>query len=290
MLLSVIKLIRIQHWVKNLFIFVPLIFALKFTDLNLIVKSIIAFFSFSLASSFVYIINDIVDKDKDKTHPKKKNRPIANGSVSVLNAIILSVFIFIGSLFLGISLNISTVVVVFTYLVMNVFYSFILKNVVLIDVFTIAMGFVLRVVAGALAINVEISNWVLLTTFFISLFLGFGKRRCELDLVNEGKDYRPVLDHYSIQLLDYLIVVSLTLTIIAYSLYVVDPEIISKFRTDKLMYTIPIVVYGVFRYLHSIYVQKEGEPSDVIFSDSGLIVAVLLWGISVLTIFLVFAN
>ncbi len=290
MLLNVVKLIRVQHWIKNLFIFVPLIFALKFTDLNLVLKSILAFFSFSLASSFVYIVNDIVDKEKDQTHPKKKNRPIAKGSISVINAIVLSVFIIAAAIGISISLNIPTFSVVLAYLIMNTFYSFILKNVVLIDVFTIAMGFVLRVVAGALAINVEISNWVLLTTFFISLFLGFGKRRCELDLVNDGKDYRPVLDHYSIQLLDYMIVVSLTLTIIAYSLYVVDPEIISKFKTDKLMYTIPIVVYGVFRYLHSIYVKKEGEPSEIVFSDPGLIVSVLLWGASVLTIFLVFAN
>lgn len=290
MFLNVVKLIRVQHWIKNLFIFVPLIFALKFTELDLILKSIIAFFSFSLASSFVYIVNDIVDKEKDQTHPKKKFRPIANESITIPNAIFLSVFVIILALGLGILLNVPTFSVVLAYLIMNIFYSFILKNVVLIDVFTIAMGFVLRVVAGAVAINVEISNWVLLTTFFISLFLGFGKRRCELDLANDGKDYRPVLDHYSIQLLDYMIVVSLTLTIIAYSLYVVDPEIILKFKTDKLMYTIPIVVYGVFRYLHSIYVKKEGEPSEIIFSDPGLIISVLLWGASVLTIFLVFAN
>lgn len=290
MFLNVVKLIRVQHWIKNLFIFVPLIFALKFTELDLIIKSIIAFFSFSLASSFVYIVNDIVDKEKDQTHPKKKFRPIANERITIPNAIILSVFVIILALGLGILLNVPTFSVVLAYLIMNIFYSFILKNVVLIDVFTIAMGFVLRVVAGAVAINVEISNWVLLTTFFISLFLGFGKRRCELDLANDGKDYRPVLDHYSIQLLDYMIVVSLTLTIIAYSLYVVDPEIILKFKTDKLMYTIPIVVYGVFRYLHSIYVKKEGEPSEIVFSDPGLIISVLLWGASVLTIFLVFAN
>lgn len=290
MIYDIFKLIRVQHWVKNLFIFVPLIFALKFTEIDLIVKSIIAFFSFSFASSFVYIINDIVDRENDREHPKKKNRPIAKGSISVSNAIILSFFIFLSSASLALYLNIPTAIVVSIYLVMNIFYSFILKNVVLIDVFTIAIGFVLRVVVGAISINVEISTWVLLTTFFISLFLGFGKRRCELELANDGRDYRPVLDHYSIQLLDYMIVVSLTLTIIAYSLYVVDPIIVSKFKTDKLMYTIPLVVYGVFRYLHSIYVKKEGEPSEIIFSDYGLIISVLLWGVSVLTIFLVFAN
>lgn len=290
MFFNVIKLLRVQHWVKNLFIFVPLIFALKFTEYSLVIKSIVAFLSFSFASSFVYVINDIFDRDKDKTHPKKKNRPIASGAISIRQGIVLSIMVLVFSVLLGLNLNISTTVVVISYLIMNIFYSAILKNIVLIDIFTIAIGFVFRVVAGALAINVEISTWVLLTTFFISLFLGFGKRRCELNLVNDGKDYRPVLDEYSIQLLDYMIVVSLTLTIVAYSLYVVDPDIVSKFKTDKLMYTIPIVVYGVFRYLHSIYVKKEGEPSDVIFSDPGLILSVLLWGVSVLAIFLVFAN
>lgn len=274
-----IKLIRIKHWIKNFFIFAPLIFAKAFFDKNSIIISFAAFASFSLVASFVYIINDIHDKDSDKIHPKKCKRPIASGAISSKIAMIYSLFILAIGIGIGSIITQNAFLVIITYLLLNIGYSFKLKDILFLDIIIIAIGFVLRVIVGALAIGVELSNWILVTTFFISMFLGFCKRRYELlILIENPENFRPVLKKYPQNILDQMIGISTTLTIISYSLYAISEETITKLETNKLIYTIPFVVYGVSRYIYLTY-QKEkgGDPADVIIKDYPIIINFLLW-------------
>ena len=276
-----IKLMRPKHYVKNFFSLVPLIFALKFTQIDALIKSGMVFLSLCFAASFVYIVNDIKDADKDRLHPVKRNRPIASGRVSAKNAAIFSVILLMISLLLSYVINIKTFIVVSSYIVLNILYTLSLKEIVIIDVMSIALGFILRIVAGACAIEVEVSNWLLLTAISISLFLGFGKRRHELLYV--GENHRGVLRHYSVQYLDYLMVVSLTMTIMSYSLYTMDKSVMEKFGTDKLIYTVPFVIYGLFRYMYLVYKrEEEADPTELVLKDKGIVITVLAWLVMVM--------
>jgi 4-hydroxybenzoate polyprenyltransferase len=218
MLFQIIRLIRIKHWIKNVFVFAPLVFSLNFLHIPLVLKNLLAFLAFGLASSFCYVVNDILDRERDRQHPQKKDRPIASGRVSVLVAVLTGIFLIGTAAFISIQISIYLSIVLLIYVCMNILYSVILKHIVIIDVMIIAFGFVLRVIAGAVSIDVVMSNWILLTTLFISLFLGFGKRRYDLDTVKSSNSHRPVLNDYNLKLLDYMIIISLSLTIIAYSL------------------------------------------------------------------------
>ncbi len=274
-----IKLIRIKHWVKNFFIFAPLIFAKAFFDKNSIMMSIAAFASFSLVASFIYIINDIHDRDSDKVHPKKCKRPIASGAIRPKFAMLYSLIIITLGIGIGMIINKDAFFIILTYLLLNIGYTFKLKDILFLDIIIIATGFVLRVIVGALAIGVEISNWILLTTFFLSMFLGFCKRRYELLIISENPEmFRTVLKKYSSIILDQMIGISTTLTIISYSLYAISEKTITKLSTNKLIYTIPFVVYGLSRYIYLTY-QKEkgGDPADVIIKDYPIIINFLLW-------------
>ena len=280
MLFNYIHLLRPKHWIKNLFVFAALIFSLNLFNIVKLIASLQAFFSFCLASSFVYIINDIIDIEQDRKHPKKRNRPITSGRISIKNAIIISILCLIASTILAYFVNLNTLIIISVYIFVNIFYSMKIKNVVILDVMFISLGFILRMVAGATAIEVSFSNWILLTTFCISLFLGFGKRRGELVLVNNNtkKNTRLVLELYSMQFLDYMIISSITLTIISYALYTIDSEVIKRFGTDKLIYTVPLVIYGIFRYLYVIYrSDSNGDPTEVVLKDKSIISVVLLW-------------
>jgi len=236
MLFNYIHLLRPKHWIKNLFVFAALIFSLNLFNIVKLIASLQAFFAFCLASSFVYIINDIIDIEQDRKHPKKRNRPIASGKISVKNAIIISIICLIASIILAFFVNLNTLIIISVYIFINIFYSIKIKNVVILDVMFIALGFILRMIAGATAIEVSFSNWILLTTFCISLFLGFGKRRGEILLVNNNtqNNTRFVLKLYSAQFLDYMIMSSVTLTIISYALYTIDLEVIKRFGTDNI--------------------------------------------------------
>ena len=280
MLLNYIHLLRPKHWIKNLFVFAALIFSLNLFNIVKSIASLQAFFAFCLASSFVYIINDIIDIEQDRKHPKKRNRPIASGKISIKNAIIISIICLITGITLAYFINLNTLIVISVYIFVNIFYSMKIKNVVILDVMFIALGFILRMIAGATAIEVSFSNWILLTTFCISLFLGFGKRRGEILLTNNNtqKNTRFVLKLYSKQFLDYMITSSITLTIISYALYTIDSEVIKKFGTDKLIYTVPLVIYGIFRYLYVVYKSdSDGDPTEVVLKDKSIISVVLLW-------------
>jgi len=180
MLINYIHLLRPKHWIKNIFIFAALIFSLNLFNIVKLIASLQSFFAFCLASSFVYIINDIIDIEQDRKHPKKRNRPIASGKISIKNAIIISIVCLIISMAFAYFVNLNTLIIILVYIFVNIFYSIKIKNVVILDVMFIALGFILRMIAGSTAIEVSFSNWILLTTFCISLFLGFGKRRGEI--------------------------------------------------------------------------------------------------------------
>jgi 4-hydroxybenzoate polyprenyltransferase len=280
MLLSFIKLIRIPQWIKNLFVFVPLVFSKHLFDKDYLIASLIAFLIFSLISSIVYVINDIADVESDRLHPQKKFRPIASGKINSLQAISISGILFIVAIILMQNYNLRFISCVGLYFILNIIYSFVLKNIVLLDIFSIAAGFMIRVFAGAFAISVEISSWLILTTMFISLFLAIMKRRSELNIV-ENHDFiatRKVLQHYSLNFADQMATVASAGVIICYALYTVAQRTITIFHTDNLIYTTPFVVFGIFRYMYLVYMNQKGEnTTEVMITDPAMIINVILY-------------
>lgn len=280
MLKDLIKLYRIPQWIKNLFVFVPLVFSKHLFDTDYLVSASAAFLVFCFTSSIVYVLNDIIDADSDRRHPQKKRRPIAAGRISEKRAVGASLGFFIIILFLLRGFNIQFIAAVGGYLLLNLFYSFIFRNIVLLDIFTIAAGFMLRVFAGAFAISVEISSWLILTTMFISLFLAVMKRRSELNLTEnaEGQFTREVLRYYSKNFTDQMATVAAAGVIICYALYTVSARTISVFGTEKLIFTTPFVVFGIFRYMFLVYMNKKGEnTSELLITDPAMIINVALY-------------
>jgi len=280
MLKDFIKLYRIPQWIKNLFVFVPLIFSKHLFDTAYLYTTVLAFFLFCFTSSIVYIFNDIIDVESDKLHPKKKNRPIASGRIAIPKAISYALGFFIIILFLLRGFNIQFISALGAYLILNIFYSFFFRNIVLLDIFSIATGFMIRVFAGAFAIGVEISSWLILTTMFISLFLAVMKRRSELNLPeNEEMNYtRKVLQFYSKNFTDQMATVAAAGVIICYALYTVAARTVSVFGTEKLIYTTPFVVFGIFRYMFLVYMNKKGEnTTELLVTDPAMIINVVLY-------------
>jgi decaprenyl-phosphate phosphoribosyltransferase len=265
------NLLRMKQWIKNLFVLTPLFFAKKFTDLNSLFLGIFAFLAFNLISSVVYIINDICDIEADRKHPRKRFRPIPAGIISLPTAVIIAVFLFLGAASLSLLVNVQFIICISTYFLLNVLYSFRGKHVVIFDVLCIATGFVLRVIGGAAAISVLPTNWIMMGTFFLALFLGFGKRRNEyLSLEREKGSHRKVLNHYDENLLNHLIFISCGIAIISYAMYTLSPS--DTFNNgDKLIYTVPIVTFILFRYVFIIWKKDEGDPTEVIFHDMVLV-------------------
>ena len=281
MIIHLIKLIRPKQWIKNFFVFAPLLFSRHVFDLPYLLPSLAAFFIFSLASSAVYIINDIMDVESDRAHPKKKYRPIASGEISVKQAMIflvlLVIIIIAGLLFLKPIFG----VVIVLYFITNLLYSLKVKSIVLLDVFFISFGFMLRVLGGAAAISVPISSWMILTTIFISLFLAISKRRGELSqVINQDniEKQRKVLKEYSVEFADQLNTIAAAGTIISYALYTVSDKTVNTFGTDKLIYTTPFVIYGIFRYMYLMHQKNLGEsPTSIVTKDIPIILGVLGW-------------
>ncbi len=277
---------RPHQWVKNLFIFAPIIFSQNIFNLPLFLKTTAAFILFCTLSGSLYILNDIKDLEEDKLHPLKSKRPIASGrlkkSTAILSFIILSVL----ALILSIVLNISFFIAALIYFLLQVAYSFRLKHVVILDVFVIAAGFFIRVVAGGLAIDVYLSSWLLICTILLSLFLAMSKRRHELVLLKENaQGHRRILKEYNPYLLDQMIAVVTASTLIAYCLYTISEETVSKFGTTNLIYTVPFVLYGIFRYLYLVHQKTEGgSPEVLIIKDKPLLFDLLLWILSAMLI------
>ncbi len=285
-LLQILRSLRPRQWVKNVLVFAPLIFAQQALDQHALLRSAAAFALFCLASGAVYLVNDLLDRASDREHPVKSRRPIASGALPTVPAAAAGALIGAGALLGAAMLDRQLALVLGTYLVVNLSYSRVLKHLVILDVMTIAAGFVLRVLAGGIAVGVAISSWLLLCTSLLALFLGFGKRRHELVLLEiNAASHRQILSEYSPYFLDQLIAVVTTSTLVSYALYTMDPIVHQKLGTPYLPLTIPFVLYGIFRYLYLVHQRQEGgDPSQIIFSDRPLLADILLWAATVFVI------
>lgn len=283
------RLMRPIQWVKNVFVIVPLIFSKNLFNVSLFSQSFLALVSFCAAASSIYIVNDIADRKIDLAHPVKRNRPIASGEVSTLTgAVMATVLIIISFLLLSAGkLPAGTWLAIIAYVVVNLFYSFALKQIVLIDVFVIAVGFILRILAGGYAIDVKISSWLIMTTLFIAIFLGIAKRRSEFVQMNGSSNEiaRRVLADYDLSLIDQILSVSAASVIIAYALYTVSERTVHAFGTEALIFTTIFVVYGIFRYLYLIHKMGLGEnPTGVILADKPMIINIAFYVVSLVAI------
>jgi 4-hydroxybenzoate polyprenyltransferase len=281
--LHVIRSLRPEQWTKNLILFGGLLFGQRLFDLRSVLYASAAFAIFCALSGVVYLLNDVADRDADRRHPLKRHRPIASGALSTSTAVAAAVVIGLVALVAAFSLRIQFGFFAAAYLALLTLYSGPLKHVVIIDVLTIAIGFVLRAAAGAVAIDVPISNWLLFITILGALFLALSKRRHELVLLADGAmGHRPILQEYTPYLLDQMIAVVTASTLVAYAFYTVSPDTVEKFHTTHLSLTLPFLLYGIFRYLYLVH-QKEGggSPSEMLLNDRPLLVCVALWAIAV---------
>ncbi len=263
-----------------------LVFAGEASNVALAEQAVLAMIIFCLLSSAVYAFNDLLDRDKDKQHPLKKSRPIASGRVSTAQASVMVVLLMSVSLAGSWWLGRDFMFAAGAYLVLNGLYTLWFKHLVILDVMSIALGFVIRAFAGAAAIGVPASKWLLVTTLFLALFLAFGKRRHELLLLEDNAtSHRKSLDRYSPYLLDQCIGVTTAAVVVMYMLYTFSTEVSQKLGTDDLYLTIPFVVYGIFRYLYLIHKEERGgSPTQVLISDRPILLTVLLWILTVVVI------
>jgi 4-hydroxybenzoate polyprenyltransferase len=277
--IGLLRSLRPRQWIKNGVIFAPLIFARKVEMADEVLRAAAAFGLFCAIASAVYLFNDLLDRESDRFHPQKRLRPIASGAISPATAAIAAAVLAAGGLAASWALSPDFATAAAAYLVLQVCYSLWLKHAVLLDVFAIAAGFVLRVVAGALVVAVPISNWLYLCTLLLALFLALTKRRAELsDLQGDAEGHRRNLVLYSVPLLEQLTTILAACTILAYALYTLSPETIQKFSTDHLKFTVPCVMYGLFRYLFLVHHRGAGgNPERVLLSDVPLLADIALF-------------
>ncbi len=278
---------RPKQWTKNVVVFAALVFDAKLTDLTYLVRTVIGFCIFCLVSGAVYLINDLVDIEKDRQHPKKRHRPLASGRLPVKAALAAIPVIVLVCLPLSFLLTPLFGLVVSLYLGLQIAYSFVLKNIVIVDVLTIAAGFVLRVGGGAALVEAErFSPWLYVCTVLLALFMGLGKRRGEIVLLQgNANNHRAILDEYSLPFLDEMISVVTATTVLAYALYTFDPGNPHLPENNTMMLTIPFVLYSVFRYLYLMHQKGETAPPDeVLLKDRPLQIAIGLWGLTVLVL------
>ena len=281
--LHLLNALRPAQWIKNLVVFAGLLFGKRLFEAAAVGNAVAAFAVFCVLSSVVYLVNDIADRESDRLHPMKARRPIASGAlpagIAVRAALALGTLGLIAAYFIG--AGFATVAA--AYLLLQMLYSGTLKHIVIIDVLTIAIGFVLRAVAGAVAVHVQISHWLLVCTILLALFIGLAKRRHEIVLLAGGAtSHRPILGEYSAYLLDQMIGVVTASTLIAYVFYTISPETEAKFGTPWLGLTIPFPLYGIFRYLYLVHQRQEGgSPADLLLTDRPLLTCVALWALAV---------
>ncbi|HYE92458.1 MAG TPA: decaprenyl-phosphate phosphoribosyltransferase [Terriglobales bacterium] len=285
MLIALLASLRPRQWVKNLFVFAGVIFSHKLFTADA-GRALAAFVVFCALSGVVYLLNDVADRERDRAHPKKRLRPIASGALSARAGVIAAAVLAVLSLGAAATFGPAFFLTSLAYLVLLAAYSAWLKHIVIVDVITVASGFVLRAVAGAVAIEVDISGWLLICTVLIALFLALGKRRHEyLTLDAEAARHRPILAEYSAPLLDQMIAVVTASTVTAYALYTMSPETVAKFGTRLLPATLPFVLYGIFRYLYLLYRrQLGGNPSELFLNDRALLLNACLWAVAVVAI------
>lgn len=281
MFINLIKSLRPYHWVKNSFIFLPLFFAQRFGDLSALLNCVIAFGGFSLVASSIYVINDINDIELDRQHPRKCRRPIASGVISIKQGISLAVISFI----LGMAItvfgvcNIILTGVVLVYYLLNLAYTLRLKRYAIIDVMIIASGFVLRIMVGGIAAEVELSSWIILMTFLLAMFLGFAKRRDDVLISQkDGIIARANIVRYNVGFIDSVLVMTAGITIVAYIMYCMSPEVVERMRSDNLYISSIFVITGIIRYLqHTMVYETSGNPTKMLIRDRFLQLVILGW-------------
>lgn len=274
-----LRLLRPHQWIKSGFVFVGLLFGHAWGDSVLVCQVVLAAAAFSLAASAIYVVNDLADRERDRAHPEKCHRPLASGAIGTGEAFMLTGLCLAAAVVLALASSQSVLLIVLAYVALNIAYSRGLKHVVLLDVFIIATGFMLRILAGTQGVGIAPSQWLLLCGLMVTLFLGFAKRRAELNALDgQGGSHRAVLDDYDPVLLDKLIGISAAAAIISYSLYTVSAETVAMHGTTRLIYTVPFVVYGMFRYLFLLHRRGGGgDPAAAVLRDPHLLVAVGGW-------------
>ncbi|HVP61566.1 MAG TPA: decaprenyl-phosphate phosphoribosyltransferase [Myxococcaceae bacterium] len=281
-----VRVLRPRQWAKNLAVFAPLLFAKAVFIPDLAARELLAFVSFCFLSSGTYVFNDWIDREEDRKHPEKALRPIAARQIRARTVLLLIVFCWAAGLDLGLMLGWKFVALGAVYLAIQVAYTLVLKHHVILDVLCIAAGFVLRVLAGAVAIDVPVSGWLFLCALLLALFLGLAKRRQELvSLQEEAANHRASLGEYSLPLLDQMLSTVAGMCILAYGLYTVSPDTVAKVGSDRLKWTLPFVLYGILRYLFLIHRRHvTGSPERVLFSDVPTVVNLLLYAVAVLVV------
>jgi 4-hydroxybenzoate polyprenyltransferase len=280
-LIPAIKLMRPTQWIKNGFVLMPLIFSGRLFHWEDATKAAAMFVAFCFASSATYILNDYMDMEQDRVHPQKRHRPLASGKISPAGALVVMLVLILALFVVAIAAQVPLLGYVFLglYLVIHALYSIKLKDLVIVDVLTISAGFLIRVLGGAVVLSVTVSSWLILCTFSVAIFLALGKRRHEvLILSDDASSHRPVLESYSVGLLDQLVQVATTSTFIFYCLYSVAGNPSHGIESEKLAWTIPLVTYGIFRYLFLIYHKENGgSPTELLLTDAPLLGCVILW-------------
>jgi 4-hydroxybenzoate polyprenyltransferase len=283
---NVVLAMRPRQWTKNIIVFAAVVFSQNLVSPAKVEMSLAAFAAFCVLTSAGYVLNDILDLERDRRHPEKRKRPLASGAMTV--GVGWGVFLVAGLVGLAsaAAINPRLGLVAASYLALQVAYCLALKHLVILDVFSVAGGFLLRVLGGAYAISVPVSSWLLVCTFFVSLFLALAKRRHEIVLLeNAAEEHRQVLEKYDVLLVDQMMSVVTASTVVAYSMYTLAPDTVLRFHNTNLKYTIPFVLYGVYRYLYLVYRKNQGgSPETVLLQDVPLILNVVLYGITVLII------
>ena len=279
---NLISLLRPYHYVKNIFILLPLFFVGLFTNTTLLLNGLIAFISFSLTASAIYIYNDYKDIKDDQKHPKKKHRPLASGSIKEKTALFLMIILLVAGFFLMASVSKDSLIILMIYVLLNIFYSLKLKRIALLDVTIIAIGFVLRLFVGSFAYNITLEIWIVIMTFLLALFLALAKRRDDVIIFNKlGAKMRKSMDGYNLQLIDGSMLIMSAIVIVAYIQYTTSQEIINKFNSEYLYLTALFVTFGILRYLQITLVEKKsGSPTEVILKDKIMQINLLLWFLS----------
>lgn len=287
--LDILKLMRIHHYLKNLLIFLPIVFSGLFLQFDLVLKVFFGTIAFSLIASSVYIINDIQDVEADRLHEIKCKRPIASGRIEITEAYFLTGILIVIALLINILVvdsPIRAIIILLIYLVLNILYSMGLKHKPIIDIAILVSGFLLRVLYGAIIINVSVSNWLYLTVISMSFFLGLGKRRNELN--KKGAESRKVLKHYTSDFLDKNMYMSLAMTIVFYALWCVDPTTTARLSSELLIWTVPLVILICMKYSLIIEGDSYGDPVDVVLNDKVLILMILFY--CLMTFFIIYIN
>lgn len=282
---EVFKLLRIHQYIKNLFIFMPLLFSFSYMDAHNNINTIITFVLFSLLASSVYIFNDLMDINEDRAHPTKKNRPLASGAVSTKSAKILILLLSLTSLSLSLLLNFELFIVLFIYFILNILYSIKLKHIAILDIFIIATGFVLRLFAGSVVTGINLSMWIILMTFLLAIFLALAKRRDDVLLSLEGQETRKNIDGYNLEFVNASMVLMAGVVIVSYIQYTISPEVIARIGTEYLYLTSFFVILGILRYMQITFVEQDsGSPTKVIIKDTFLKLTIAMWLLSFLVV------